>query len=74
MIPKSDMILMQYGKYLFACSVLLLLAGMAHAHEVCWQNPTENTDGTPITDLQLVRVQWGTVAAGVVYSDGRVSF
>lgn len=28
------------------------------APQVCWQNPTENTDGTPIDDLALVRLYY----------------
>ena len=48
--------------------LLLLLAGTANAIEVCWQPPTENVDGTPITDLPLAyRVHYGV--ASRTYTD-----
>lgn len=41
----------------------LLLALSAHAaevkDEVCWQNPTENVDGSSLTDLVAVKLYFG---------------
>lgn len=52
-----------------ACLVLLfgvLLASPAHAQlcsaSLSWVAPTQNTNGTPITNLAGFRVYWGTVA------------
>lgn len=36
--------------------ISLFLAIPAHALEICWDAPTENTDGSPITDTPLVYV------------------
>lgn len=42
----------------------LLLAGLAQAAKitVTWANPTLNTDGSALTDLAHVRVEWGSCA------------
>lgn len=41
----------------------LILLGPTPAHaaqfRVCWQNPSENVDGTPLTDLAKVTIHWG---------------
>lgn len=37
------------------------------APRVCWKNPTQNVDGTDLTDLEKVRVYWG--AASRSYDD-----
>lgn len=43
--------------------ISLFLAIPAHALEVCWDDPTENTDGSPITDLPLrYAVYYGTTS------------
>lgn len=53
------------GLALLAC---LLLATSAHAAKIVgvtvnWVPPTQNTDGTPLTNLAAIAVQWGTCAA-----------
>ena len=44
---------------------LLLIAGMAQAAQVrlAWDAPTNNTDGTPLTDLAGYKLFWGTNSA-----------
>jgi len=44
--------------------LLLLIPAFANAFEVCWQNPTENVDGTPLTDLVSVNLRVGTQPGG----------
>jgi len=39
--------------------LLLTLSLSAEAFEVCWHNPSENVDGSALTDLALVRVYYG---------------
>lgn len=56
--------------------LLLASCGVAQAAKVpvSGLNPTENTDGTPLTDLAQIRIEWGscvgnnfgTVQAGLV--------
>lgn len=41
--------------------ILLCSPALVHSFEVCWQNPSENVDGSPLTDLAHVDVYWGTV-------------
>ena len=49
---------------LIACSLLFAVVGVgmgaanAASFNVCWQNPTENVDGSPLTDLERVRILW----------------
>ena len=42
--------------------LLLTLSLPAEAFEVCWHNPSENIDGTALTDLVAVRVYYGDTA------------
>lgn len=65
-------------KTIVALSVAALLAACtpnatsqtaAVSDTVTWTNPTANTDGSALTDLASVRLQWGT-AAGGPYSTG----
>lgn len=46
----------------FVVGVLLIwmIAGAANAFQVCWTPPTENMDGTPLTDLAGYVVYFGT--------------
>ncbi len=41
---------------------LLLIAAPAFAAKihVTWVNPTRNTDGTPLTDLAAIKIEWGS--------------
>lgn len=41
---------------------LLSLCGVAQAAkvQVSWKNPSTNTDGTPLTDLSYVIIEWGS--------------
>lgn len=50
-----------YRSVLFAA---LIFASTANAAKipVSWVNPTQNNDGTPLTDLAFVRVEWGSCA------------
>lgn len=36
----------------------------ANKLNVSWILPTQNTDGTPLTDLAMIRVEWGTCVNG----------
>lgn len=47
-------------KYVFA--LLLFSIGLAQAGEVpvTWKAPTQNCDGTPLTNLAGYRLRWGT--------------
>jgi hypothetical protein len=42
--------------------VTLLLVSPSFAAKVmtAWVNPTQNTDGTPLTNLAAIRVEWGS--------------
>lgn len=42
--------------------LLLAFCAQAHAAKVLvrWTNPSTNTDGSPLTDLASVTVQWGS--------------
>jgi len=40
---------------------VMLPLEVAHAMKLCWQNPSENIDGTPLTDLESI----------IVYKDGQ---
>lgn len=44
----------------FILLAILLWPGLLWAVEVCWQPPTENVDGTPLTDLDAYRIYWGS--------------
>jgi hypothetical protein len=43
---------------------LLLFGGVAQAatFTVTWRNPTTNTDGSALTDLSSIELEWGTCA------------
>jgi hypothetical protein len=45
---------------LYIC--LLAVCGVAEAAKitVAWVNPTTNTDGSPLTDLWWINIEWGT--------------
>jgi hypothetical protein len=40
----------------------LLVCGVAHAAKVTvlWTNPSQNTDGSSLTNLTQVRIEWGS--------------
>lgn len=42
--------------------LLIALCGVAHAAKVpiSWVNASENTDGSPLTNLDKVRIEWGS--------------
>jgi len=42
--------------------LLLAISASAHAFKfgVEWVNPTTNTDGSPLTDLSSIEIEWGT--------------
>lgn len=42
--------------------VALIFVSMAYAAKVpvSWSSPTQNTDGSPLTDLSSYRIEWGT--------------
>lgn len=42
--------------------LLLALAGTAHAAKVkvSWTNPSTNTDGSALTNLSYIEIEWGT--------------
>lgn len=42
--------------------LLLALASVANAAKVTvfWKNPSTNTDGSPLTDLSYIEIEWGT--------------
>lgn len=44
------------------CLLLLFGGGSAHAAKITafWTNPTQNTDGSPLTNLVAVIVEWGS--------------
>lgn len=43
-----------------ALALLVCLPSFAAKVPVSWQDPTENTDGTKLTDLKSIRLEWGT--------------
>ncbi len=50
---------------------LVLLAGLLVGHcayaaklTATWVNPTQNTDGSPLTDLVSITIQWGSCSSG----------
>lgn len=51
--------------YITAAVLLFLLAAVAHAAKirVTWTAPTQNTDGSPLTDLTGYRIEWGSCNA-----------
>jgi len=63
---------------LIIASVIVIVAmcsGRSHAFELCWENPNENVDGTPLTDLTGLNIYIGLQLGGpydhdmVVYPD-----
>lgn len=54
---------------LAACTPNATSQTAAVSDTVTWTNPTANTDGSALTDLASVRLQWGTVSGGP-YSTG----
>lgn len=46
----------------YALILLALLASPAYAAKVTvsWTNPDKNTNGTPLTDLASIIIEWGT--------------
>lgn len=61
MIPKEDRFLMRWFPVIFWAAIItfvLSIAAESRADELCWQNPTENTDATLIDDLDLVRIRY----------------
>lgn len=49
-------------KKLLLYIALLSLCGVAQAatFTITWQNPTSNTDGSALTDLSSIELEWGT--------------
>jgi len=45
--------------------ILLLLSPTAQAFEICWENPTENVDNTPLVDLTQVNAYIGLQPGGL---------
>lgn len=41
-------------------SILTATPAWANKLKVSWQLPTQNTDGSALTDLATIRVEWGT--------------
>jgi len=52
-------------------ALLLPLQALAGSVTLTWTPPTENTDGTELTDLAGYRLYWGTSSGA--YTDGSVS-
>ena len=57
---------------LAACTPNATSQTAAVTDTVTWTNPTANTDGSALTDLASVRIQWGTVSGGP-YSTGSLT-
>lgn len=62
------------------CFLSLLLPEKAEAFEVCYTTPSENVDGTALTDLTLITVYWETVineetiTGNVEFPESRIGF
>lgn len=56
----------------WASTALLLLPVVAEAARfpVHWTNPTTYTDGSPLTDLASIQVEWGT-CSGTAFGQSR---
>lgn len=41
-------------------ALLCAAPAFAFKFKVSWKNPSTNTDGTPLTDLSSIEIEWGT--------------
>ena len=53
--------------YCFLVILLLSISSYAASITVTWTFPTNNVDGTPLTDLAGAKVYWGTSSSNYTY-------
>lgn len=54
-------------------AVLLICSAHAAKVHVRWTNPTSNTDGTPVTNLASVTVEWGSCSGAGIFGTPQAS-